>query len=163
MTGPVIGITYDRWKRIRETPTSFRNPAQLWLKAVWYKANPRSSDYMRALLAERYPDAKILDVGFGSLALAALESASKIVLLYPDAIGLGYSWIERDIARRAPHVVLEVLNGRRRQFTFDHKTKWALQFRRVLEWTMFVECTVSVIIIIVTPFLLVADFVRGKI
>ena len=116
---------------------------------------------MNALLAEQYPDATILGCG-GRAVFKALEGASKDVFLYPDAIGLGYWRIEREIARRAPNAVLEVLNGRRRQFTFDRKAKWALRFRRALEWSMLAECVAGAIVLIATPFLLVADVVRGK-
>ena len=162
MTGEVVGIFYDSWVRIRQLPTSFRNPRGLWIKAVWYKANPRSPDYMKALFAERYPGATFMDTEAGAISVATMAAASKVVLLYPDSIGLGYSEIERDVARNAPQAAVEVLNGRRRQFAFDRKSQWALRCRRFLEWTMLIECFAGVVVLLATPFLLLLDFVRGK-
>jgi hypothetical protein len=162
VTGPVVGLFYDHWIRIRTVPNSFRNPLGLWKKAVWYRANPRSADYMKALLAERFPAATFVDVGSGPVAAHALLDASKIVLLFPDAIGLGYSPIERDVGRHAPLVSVDVLNGRKRQFAFDRRSRWAIRYRRGLEWMMLVECVMGGIIVIATPFLLLFDFARGR-
>jgi hypothetical protein len=117
---------------------------------------------MRSLLAERYPASTFIDVGPGPVAARTLSGASKIVLLFPDAIGLGYSTIERDLARYAPLGSVEVLNGRKRHFTFDGRSRWALHYRRFLEWTMLIECCVGVSILVATPFLLLVDFVRGQ-
>lgn len=162
MTDSVIGIFHDSWVGIRELPTSFRNPLGLWMKAVWYKANPRSSAYMKALFAERYPGATFLDVGTGAISAATIAGTSKVVLLYPDSIGLGYFAIERVIARQASRAEVEVLNGRRRQFAFDRTSRWALRFRRFLEWSMVIECFAGVVLLLATLFLLLFDFVRGK-
>lgn len=157
-----IGIFYDHWARTREAPTTWRNPFSLWRKAVWYKANPRSANYMKALLAKRYPHAEFLDIGSNTLPSDALKRASKVVLLYPDAIGLGFTPIEHSVIRQAPQAAVEVLNGRRRQFAFDGSSRRALRFRRFLEWTMLVECFTGIVILLATPFLIFADFVRGK-
>jgi hypothetical protein len=162
MTGEVVGVFHDGWVRIRQLPTSFRNPFGLWMKAVCYKANPRSSDYMKALFAERYPASTFLDTATGPISAATIARSSKVVLLFPDSIGLGYSRIERKVARDAPHAAVEVLNGRRRQFVFNKRARRALRFRRFLEWTMLFEWLAGVALLLGTPFLLLFDFVRGK-
>lgn len=162
MTENIIGIFYDHWTGIREAPTTWRNPFSLWRKAVWYKANPRSADYMQALLAERYPHATFLNIGSNTLTPGVLGGASKVVLLYPDAIGLGFTPVEHSVARQASQAAVEVLNGRRRQFAFDAASRRALRSRRFLEWTMLVECLTGIVILLATPFLIFADFVRGK-
>lgn len=162
MTDNVVGIFRDCWARIREAPTTWRHPFGLWQKAVWYKANPRSADYMRALLAERYPHAEFLNIGSDVIPPDALGDVSKVVLLYPDAIGLGFTPVEDDVARHVSHATVEVLNGRRRQFAFDGASRRALRFRRFLEWTMLVECFTGIVILLATPFLILVDFVRGK-
>lgn len=162
MTGEVVGIFHDHWVRIRQLPTSFRNPFGLWMKAVWYKANPRSSEYMKALFAERYPGATFLDAATAPIPAAVMAGSSKVVLLFPDSIGLGYSAIERTVARDASDAAVEVLNGRRRQFPFDRRARWALRYRRFLEWTMLLECLAGVALLLATPFLLLFDFMRGK-
>lgn len=162
MTENIVGIFRDHWMRIREAPTTWRNPFSLWNKAVWYKANPRSADYMKALLAERYPHARFLSIGSDVLPPDALGNVSKVVLLYPDAIGLGFMPVEHAVARQASQAAVEVLNGRRRQFAFDGASRRALRFRRFLEWTMLVECFTGIVILLATPFLIVVDFVRGR-
>jgi len=161
VTDSVIGVFHDSWVDIRELPMSFRNPLGLWMKAVMYKANPRSSAYMKALFAERYPGAKFLETATEAVSAAAAGS-SKVVLLYPDSIGLGYSAVERVVARNAPGAIVEVLNGRRRQFPLDRKSRLALRCRRFLEWTMLIECFAGVVLLLATPFLLLFDFMRGK-
>jgi hypothetical protein len=93
--GKIIGIFYDPWAGIRVTPASFRNPLRLWRKAVWYRANPRSREYMQALLAERFPDAEFVEIGARPLSIDMDIGATNIVMLYPDAIGLGFTSIER--------------------------------------------------------------------
>lgn len=139
---------------------SFRRPFQLWKKVVWYKANPRAADYMTALLRERYPDAQLVELS--RRLTDDVSQADLVVLLYPDSIGLGFTPIERDLARAVPDARIAVLNGRRRQFEFDKSTRRALRFRRFLEWTMLVECVSGVAVIIATPFLLLFDVVRGR-
>lgn len=155
-----VALFYDHWAATRNAPVSFRRPFQLWKKVVWYKANPRTADYMTALLRERYPHAELVELS--ERLTDDVRQAGLVVLLYPDPIGLGFSPIERDLARAAPDARIAVLNGRRRQFEFDKSTRRALRFRRFLEWTMLVECVSGVVLIIATPFLLLFDMVRGR-
>lgn len=155
-----VAIFYDHWKHVRAAPASFRKPAALWKKVVWYKANPRTLDYMRTLLNERYPTMPFIEKFEDIHSLN--EAPSKVVLLYPDSIGLGFWTIERKLSRLTSVNEIEVLNGRKRQFPFDARTQFALRLRRVIEWTMVVELFTGAAILITTPFLLLADFVRGK-
>jgi hypothetical protein len=154
-----VALFYDHWIATRNASVSFRRPFRLWKKVVWYKANPRTADYMATLLKERYPGAQLLEV---SEQMANVSQADLIVLLYPDSIGLGFSSIERELVRVAPGAQIKVLNGRRRQFAFDGPTRRALRFRRFLEWTMLVECAFGGVLLITTPFLLLYDMVRGR-
>lgn len=155
-----VGLFYDHWAETRNAPVSFRRPFQLWKKVVWYKANPRTADYMKALLTEHHPNAQFVD--WTRRLMNDIGQADVIVLLYPDSIGLGFAAIERDLARRASNPRIEVLNGRRRQFEFDSAARHGLRFRRFLEWTMLVECVSGAAVIIATPFLLLYDMVRGR-
>jgi hypothetical protein len=115
------------------------------------KANPRSPQYMRDLFAERCPDGVITD--------AVPPGADEIVLLYPDAIGLGFGAVER---RLPSGVAVRILNGRRREFALDTRTRRALRLRRLLERAMLGEALAVAAAAAVTPVLLLADRVRGK-
>jgi hypothetical protein len=115
------------------------------------KANPRSPLYMRDLFAERCPQGEIAD--------NVPAAADEIVLLYPDAIGLGFGALER---RLPPGVPVRILNGRRREFALDPRTRRALRLRRALERTMLGETVALAAAAAVTPVLLLADLVRGR-
>jgi hypothetical protein len=163
MSSNIVGLVYDPWRWIREAPTSFRNPLRLWKKAVWYRANPRSDAYMEALLSESYPDARILKMEDRSALPRDLDrQASKVVLLYPDAIGLGFAPVERSIVRTMPAAEVEVLNGRKRQFVLDKRSRFDLGYRRFLEWTMLGEIVAGIVILAVTPVLILIDSVRVR-
>lgn len=162
MTERTIGILFDPWVSIRQTPTSFRNPLRLWKKAVWYRANPRSDAYMKSLFSQRYPDAKLVTLGDRAFPADFDSRAAKIVLLYPDAIGLGFASLERRIARAIPNAAVEVLNGRKRQFVLDRRSRFDLVCRRFLEWTMLIEIASGLAILAVTPVLILVDAVRVR-
>jgi hypothetical protein len=162
VTGKIVGLFHDPWESARVAPRTLRRPLALWKKAVWYRANPRSADYMKSLLAERFPDAGFIEVDGQSLDAAVPSDATRIVLLFPDAIGLGCAWMAGKAARRAPNASLTVLNGRRRQFELDARSRVALASRRFLERTMIVEFAAGAFILLATPFLLAFDFVRGR-
>lgn len=117
---------------------------------------------MQALLAERYPDAEFVEIGVKPLSNDMDFGATDIVLLYPDAIGLGFTPIEQQIRRKAPAAAVEILNGRRRQFTLDQKSRVGLRLRRFLEWTMLAELAAGLVIVAATPILLLIDFVRAR-
>ena len=162
MTETIVGLFHDPWAGVRNGPRTLRQPLSLWKKAVWYRANPRSADEMQNLLVERFPGTRFAEVDAGSLDAAVPTDATRIVLLFPDATGLGCAWMARTAARRAPNASLIVLNGRRRQFELDGRSRLALAGRRFLERTMMVEFVAGGVILIATPFLLVFDFVRGR-
>ena len=75
-----------------------RSPLALYKKAVWYKANPRKEDYMRILFEERYPEGVFLNIDHNSENWRkVVMKADKIVLIYPDATGLGFESIESEV------------------------------------------------------------------
>jgi hypothetical protein len=117
---------------------------------------------MLALFAERYPEGTFLNIDQTVDWRKQAEEADKIILLYPDSIGLGFAAIESEITRlKKPWAGVRVLNGRRRDFLLNEATRRRLRWRRFLERTMIVEFSVMVVMLVVTPFLVVADFVRG--
>jgi hypothetical protein len=121
-------------------------------RALYEKANPRSRAYMEALFAERYPH--------GRLAGSPGEAhAGEVVLLYPDAIGLGWAPIERGLPA---DVTARVLNGRRREFTLDRRARRALRVRRALERSLAGETLALAAILVASPFLVAVDALRGR-
>jgi hypothetical protein len=120
-------------------------------KALRAKANPRPPEYMRELFAERYPE--------GRIESEPPPRAERIVLLYPDAVGLGFGALERRLPRGVP---ARVLNGRRRDFTLDRRTRAALLVRRALHRTMAGEAVFLLGVALTAPVLVAADLARGR-
>ena len=159
MIGTIVAVFFDPWRGLAEASTAGRNPRLLWRKAQWFKANPRDKDYMRARLAEHRPEASFVDATANPNWADALAGAGEVVLLYPDAIGIGFGAIER---RLPGHARITVLNGRRRVFALDRPTRRRLMLRRFLERTMLLECVFGIGLLVATPFLLSVDLARGR-
>lgn len=166
MPASTIGLYFSKWGNDFSIPSKpSLNPIYLFRWAQWFKSNPRSSDYMRRLFAERFPEGEFIDtneIGVAKLVKHIVEG-DEIVFLYPDAIGLGFSDIEKQVSRAcSPSVCVRVLNGRGREFIFNRNTKYNLHLRRFLEQTMLTEIIACLLITVCTPFLLLIDFLRGK-
>lgn len=152
MSQPVVGVlAYPLGEDFGVAELPRRTTRRAYRRALLEKANPRSPAYMRELFADRYPDGRI------ETDVSAVDGAHTIVLLYPDAIGLGWEPIER---RLPPDV--RVLNGRGREFALDRRARIALRARRLLERTMLVEAVALVAAAAATPALLAADLLRGR-
>lgn len=161
MTERVVAVHHNIWPPELIRPNT-RNPAGLFRYAVWYKANPRSPDYLRALLEERFPGAEWIDTADPEW-MRRLAQADRVVLLYPDAIGLGFSAVERAVqANKKTWAAVTVLNGRRRAFLLNGATRRGLRLRRLLEWTMLPELVFLPVFIALTPLLWAADRVKGR-
>ena len=158
----ILVLTRDAWAGLADAPTTLRQPLLLWRKAVWFKANPRDAAYMGALLAEHWPGAAAVDVGRDRDWTRDLAAAREIVLLYPDAIGIGFGAIERRILDAAPRAEITVLTGRRRRFLLDRATRRGLLVRRFLERSMLLECLMGLGLLLATPVLLGVDLARGR-
>lgn len=158
----VVALYHNPWPQSPlERPRTW-NPIALYRYAVWYKANPRSLNYMRDLLSDRLPEAAWVttaDPGW----TARIAGADEVVLLYPDAIGLGFMPIERIVMRyKRSWAGVTVLNGRRRKFLLNNATRRALRLRRLLEWTMLPELVFLPVFMVVTPLFWLADLLRGR-
>jgi hypothetical protein len=163
MTGRTVTLIYSPWpvEGLKRPPRS--KPLAQYRYAVWYKANPRGAGYMRALQQERFPAAEWVEARGQGDWLDRVSQAETVVLLYPDAIGLGFGAIERSVlSYKAKSAAVEVLNGRRRQFGLTSATRWRLRLRRFLEWTMLPEMAFIPVFIVVTPVLWMIDAVRGR-
>jgi hypothetical protein len=112
-------------------------PEKLY-RVVCQRANPRSKEYMLNLLHEKFPEAEFID-------LEHPPSPGKVILLYPDSIGLGWGKIENRLKIQIQNII--VLNGRKRVFEFTSSVQRTLLLRRFLEMTFLPE-------ILLTPFVL---------
>lgn len=155
-----IGIFYNPWKSEFDYKSSL---AELYRRAVWFKANPRSEEYMRALFAERSPDGIFLNALSDTDWKSHLASADSILLLYPDSIGIGFAAIESEVAAdKQKWATVRILNGRRRAFVFNGKVRRQLRLRRFFEQTMLGEALFTMGFLAVTPFFFISDLVRGR-
>lgn len=144
-----VGVVYDPW------PARRGHRLRRYRTMVEFKANPRDAEYMRALFAQRYPE--------GTLAGAdSVPTADRIVLLYPDAIGLGWRQVERAMRHGAPGAELRALNGRRRDFVIDRRTRRQLAVRRLLETALVGEALATAVFVLLTPPLLAWDLLSGR-
>jgi len=165
MAQRTIGLFYDPWaaQDISSTSLKLSQPLKRFKKAVWVKSNPRSENYMEELFRRLYPDGEFVAVNNPSDAKRAAINSDKVVLLYPDSIGLGFSRVEQSVKSTIqPHCELRVLNGRTRDFILNGPTLRSLKLRRFLEKTMLGELLVGSIILALTLPLLLIDLVRGR-
>lgn len=160
----VVGLYYDMWGGAAAgPPAQSRNPRQLYRRAVWFKSNPRSAADMERLFHETWAEGHFINVSESQAWRREAADCETLVLLYPDAIGLGFGAIERKIraANRGTREVL-VLNGRKRNFSFTPATRGSLWLRRMLERTMAGELLFALPFLIATPLMLSFDLVRGR-
>ena len=159
MTSRIVGLFLDQQSlELAHYHAGARNPIALYRKTVWYKARPRSPEDMQELFRLRYPDGRFLCVNQSADWVAAVSDADMVVLLYADAIGLGFSYLERQVhARTHPWTALRVLNGRQRDFVLNWATLWSLRMRRLIERTMLGEGVFLLLFVCITPFLLLKD------
>ncbi|MDP2430939.1 MAG: glycine/betaine ABC transporter permease [Pseudomonadota bacterium] len=162
MQRSVIALFHNPWPDQLDRPRD-RNPARLYRYAIWYKANPRSAEYMKNLLGEHFPESEWINTADQLDWQSSIGNADEVVLLYPDAIGLGFSAMERIILKhKKTWAGVTVLNGRGRQFRQNGATRLGLRSRRLLEWTMLPEMIFLALFLLLTPILWVFDLARGR-
>jgi len=113
---------------------------------------------MRRRFAESYPGGRLVEVQGRHDSATDPGSAELVVLLYPDAIGLGFGRLERRL-RAAP---LRALTGRGRDYELTAGVRRRLLIRRALERTMLVELAIAPLVLIVAVVALVVDLVGGR-
>ena len=125
------------------------------------RRNPRTLEYMTALAAK---DARLHSVASADeLDREAIASASRIVMLWRDGNGCGWSPIEKLIARQSrPDARISVINGRRRQFSWTPEMRRYFVRRRFLEKSFLGEILIASAMVLATPWLVVSDAVRGR-
>ena len=129
-------------------------------KIARYRRNPRSPEYMRRLAATELPHATVIDAASGLS--DALRNARHIVLMWPDAIGFGWTPLEREVFRAKPAgATVSALTGRRRTFELTPLTLLGLRIRRVVERFWLGEALMAVGLLAISPFLVMWDYARG--
>ena len=145
-----VGVWHDPW------PAWRARSLRRYRSMVEFKANPRDEAYMRALFAERHPEALLRSPD-------EVGGATRVVLLYPDATGIGWSEVERRVrAAAGPGAEIVALNGRRREMPLDGRTRRALALRRLLEVGLVGEAAATLLFLAATPVLLAWDLLRGR-
>lgn len=161
-----LGLYFDPWRKHERTPPGRGLLARLvakYSRAVMFKANPRDAAYMRALFAERYADGRFVAVEDDDGWRGQLAGAKTVVLLYGDAIGIGFGPLEAAVRPAlAPGTGLRALNGRRRDFALTPSVLRGLRLRRVIERAMLGEWLAVAAFLIATPPLLIFDLARGR-
>lgn len=117
-------------------------------RVVCQRANPRSKEYMINLLHDKFPNAEFID-------LEKFNSLGKIILLYPDAIGLGWGKIENGLKINTQDII--ILNGRKRVFEFTSSVRRLLLFRRFLEMTFLPEIFLTLFVLLYGALLAIKD------
>ena len=163
MTG-TVGLYCDTWGDGETGPLArSRNPLHLYRRAVWFKSNPRSASAMEHLFRETWPNGRFVNVSKTKGWRREAADCETIVLLYPDAIGLGFGAIERQVLRNhARNGRARVLNGRKRDFLLTPTVRRGLRLRRMLERTMAGELLFGLVFLVATPLMLSFDLVRGR-
>lgn len=160
----VIGLFSRPWPEgLEVSRPPAHHPVRMYRWAVWYKANPRDEDYMRGLFHERFPEGRFINIDRDRQWRAAAARAEKVVLLYPDATGLGFARLEREVKRLLPPWgTLSVLNGRRREFRLTPPTLLALKTRRLLERSLVAELAATFLFLAAGPILALKDWGSGR-
>lgn len=156
----IIGIFHADW-RADDHSEKKKTPFWLYNRALYIKANPRDENYMKELFSGYYPAGTFINAGKDPDWVNAIPTAGEIVLLYPDAIGLGFRPIETRVIKLKKRISdIYILNGRRRKFLFSSSKK-GLYLRRLGERSMCLELLVIILFIVVTPVMLVIDWADG--
>jgi len=93
-------------------------------------------------------------------ATPSISGVDTVVLVYPDALGLTFGRLERQLKSWGADNVV-VVTGRRRFFSLTEAARRTLRWRRMLASTRFVELAGAVAIIPVAAVLAIYDRLRG--
>jgi hypothetical protein len=156
----------ERWSRKRPDSAIARVILKL-ANHVQFGRTVRSKEYMVDVAHEFFPEFRVgamLTVGEdGVLPRSAWQGISQVVLLWPDANGMGWGTIERDVLRQVPAGVrIIAVNGRRRTFTLNRRLLAGLRWKRFLEKSLALEIAFTTAFIFITPALMLSDFVRRR-
>jgi hypothetical protein len=117
---------------------------------------------MKKLFFSHWPNGDYVNPDKDSNWERRIPLAERVILLYPDAIGLGFRSIENQVFRlKKTWAYVYVINGRRREFPLNKSVLRQLRLRRFLERWMIGEIVATFLFVGVTPVLLIVDWARG--
>src|SRR5579872_4056435 len=143
-----------------------RNPRSILASVILKLANHvqngrtvRGRQFMESVAREAFPQFqpdRMLTVGEAALLPQTdWRAVSEIVLIWPDANGMGWAPIERQIFRNAaPGARVLVVNGRRRRIELTRNSWRSMRWRRFLEKSLVVELAFTVAFLFITPALI---------
>jgi hypothetical protein len=131
----------------------FYLPQKLW-KVVCCRANPRPFEYMKSALESIYPEAEIM------LLEDIPPALKKVILMYPDSIGLGQGSLESYLTKRG--VELFILNGRKRHFELTSSVRRKLRLKRFLETSFLFEFLGLLFLLIFASLSTIKDKMMGR-
>lgn len=97
----------------------------------------------------------------GSLAAKDWAGCEALAIIYPDALGLGWSKTEAELMRNV-EIPLVFVNGRRRIMRLDAAARRSLLWRRGLANTRIVELGLTLLIVPLAMTWSVIDTLRGR-
>jgi len=161
------GSGYPRLERLASRVPLLRRFADALARDSAARRTPRNRQYMEKLATEKIPDfdprRSIVIEGDQIDNTVDWSVPDEIILLWPDANGTGWGDLERVVfagKRESARVI--VLNGRQRCFMLDRARWRSVRTRRLLEKTLILEGAFLLAFIVVTPWLLAWDVVRGR-
>jgi hypothetical protein len=124
-----------------------------------YRGSPRPLSYMKELMHSRIGKINSSDMTETSIVSQVdVSKFQQIILLWPDANGMGWFNIERQIfKRKQADAPVYVLNGRRRLFELPRKQWRSFRVKRFLEKTFLLEVGVLLLFIVTAPILALWD------
>jgi hypothetical protein len=132
-------------------------------RASELKRNPRSRDYMEVLAREVGCGEWTLADDNDQLTDAMIRDASRIVLLWPDATGLGSASLEDRVARvKSAATPVFVLNGRRRYFELTPEMRRRFRRRRFMQRFWIGEAAFFAAAVAIGLPLAAWDLIRGR-
>jgi hypothetical protein len=124
---------------------------------------PRDESYMRQLFAKHYPQGKFVNADKEETWRQLLKDADAVVLLYPDAIGFGFSKLERETRKlKSPLAALRFLNGRTRTMLLSRTVRRQLALRRLIIRFFVFELLTVIPFFAATLWFACVDVVRGR-
>jgi hypothetical protein len=123
------------------------------------RANTRSLDYMKEAINSRIGSLDLAQThDLSNLSAVNLSEFEQIIILWPDANGMGWFKIEQQVfkAKKAAAPVY-VLNGRKRLFELSRALWRQYRLRRFLEKSFLLEIGVLVLFLVTAPALALWD------
>jgi hypothetical protein len=156
----------ERWSRQRPHSVLGRTILKL-SNHVRNGQSIRSREYMETLAQSLFPEfqasAMLTVEEDGFLPQIDWQRTSEVILLWPDANGMGWRGIENQVLRNAPSGArITAVNGRRRRLALTRGRLTGVRWKRFLEKTLAFELAFTVAFVLITPALILSDFVRRR-